>query len=101
GAGAFGGAQVFAVTVGRQEPDDVQTHKMLRVACAQRRPWPVAAQVVSWRIQGYSACWAMLLGGVQITSLMLSFFGISLSAVKVSAIFCWARTTAGVIGLAP
>ncbi len=40
-------------------------------------------------------------GGVQITSLMLSGLGISFSWVKVSAIFCCASTTAGVINCAP
>lgn len=40
-------------------------------------------------------------GRVQITSLMLSGLGISFRAVKVSAIFCCALTTSGVISCAP
>src|SRR5690606_30409316 len=104
GAGAFGGAQVFAVTVGGQEPEDIQTHEKCSVCGTARQPGVRRAGKNRCRVcrgTGNSGCWAMVLGGVQITSPMASFFGISLSAVKVSAMSCWARTTAGVIGLAP
>lgn len=63
-------------------------------------PTPFTGEGLGRGLRSYWAC-ATLAGGVQITSLMVSCLGISFSSVKVSAIFCCAATTSGLMNCAP
>src|SRR5690606_30025178 len=102
GTGAFSGAQVLAVTMGRQEPEDIEAHGVVsfpeivivRINPGNSAPQPSARRARGWvRGLGSYWAWASLAGGTasgrdQITSLIVSFLGISFRSVKVSAIFC-------------
>src|SRR5690606_12489891 len=115
GTSTFGGAQVLAITMGRQEPEDVEAHGVVsfpeigivRINPGNSAPQPSARRARGWvRGLGSYWAWAAVAGGTasgrdQITFLIVSFLGISFRSVKVSAIFCCASTTSWVMKLAP